>query len=292
MNDFYRLVYTSRNHVDGGLHEQSASLSGILAVSKRNNARVGVTGALLFNSGCFAQVLEGPRTAVEATFERIQRDHRHGDVSVLQCEPVTARGFPNWSMGFVGQSTRGRALWEGIARESAFDITRMAGDTLFATLLAIVEEENEPASEPPQAFEPLARKLDVERLRAELRSPQILETGFAAEPDVGASATTSRPSIASSMPQKRLPEFDGSATDVLRAALSDERARTTALRAELDEARIELAGLRDEMKAVERYRDVWAERAKALAAALIREPDFERHDVEATVERLRRGAGR
>ncbi|MGI4765000.1 MAG: BLUF domain-containing protein, partial [Janthinobacterium lividum] len=115
MSDLYRLVYTSRNLLAGGESEQSAAVGAILAASKRNNARVGVTGALLFNAGSFAQVLEGPRAAVETTFERIQRDARHSDVSVLQCDPVVERGFPNWSMAFVGQSAQGRALWEGIA---------------------------------------------------------------------------------------------------------------------------------------------------------------------------------
>ena len=37
----------------------------------------------MFNSGCFAQVLEGPHHAIQATFERIQCDERHSDVTVL-----------------------------------------------------------------------------------------------------------------------------------------------------------------------------------------------------------------
>ncbi|RYC29137.1 BLUF domain-containing protein [Lichenibacterium minor] len=144
MSDLYRLIYTSRNLLPGDEDAQAAAVDGILAVSKRNNARVGVTGALLFNAGSFAQVLEGSRLAVEATFERIQRDPRHSDVGVLQCEPVAARGFPNWSMAFVGGSPRGRELWGEFARRTAFDIGRMEADRLFAALLQIVEGEDAP----------------------------------------------------------------------------------------------------------------------------------------------------
>ncbi len=141
MMDLYRLVYTSRNLMEGGEEEQKAAVAGVLAVSKRNNARVGVTGALLFNRGSFAQVLEGSKAAVETTFERIQRDTRHSDVAVLQCEPVTARAFPNWSMGFIGDSPRGRALWTEVAQATNFDLSRLEGNVLFTTLLNIVREE-------------------------------------------------------------------------------------------------------------------------------------------------------
>ena len=65
-----------------------------------------MTGALVVDGGCFAQALEGPREAVERTFERIQRDARHSDVVVLQLAAVGRRGFPAWSMAFVGRWPR------------------------------------------------------------------------------------------------------------------------------------------------------------------------------------------
>ncbi len=47
-------------------------------------------------------MLEGPIDTVSETFERIQCDHRHRDVAVLQAEHIEDRGFPAWSMGFAG----------------------------------------------------------------------------------------------------------------------------------------------------------------------------------------------
>ena len=54
----FRVVYCSRSvatNQDGGI---AALLDQILSVARENNARSGITGALLYNDGCFAQVLE------------------------------------------------------------------------------------------------------------------------------------------------------------------------------------------------------------------------------------------
>ena len=89
----YRLVYCSRNRVTEGPEALAQAITSIPAASQVNNARIDVTGALMFNAGCFAQVLEGPRDSVEDTFERIQQDERHGDVSLLAFDPAPARAF-------------------------------------------------------------------------------------------------------------------------------------------------------------------------------------------------------
>lgn len=91
-----RVVYISRRcfAADAAARE----LTDILAASRLNNPRCGVTGALLVSPRGFAQVLEGPVAAVGDTFERIQCDPRHDDVTVLTLEPVAARQFGDWAM--------------------------------------------------------------------------------------------------------------------------------------------------------------------------------------------------
>ena len=59
------------------------SLAELLAVSRRNNERAGVTGMLLYRGGNFLQALEGPTSAVRTTFERIAQDSRHRTVAIL-----------------------------------------------------------------------------------------------------------------------------------------------------------------------------------------------------------------
>lgn len=145
MSEIYRLVYYSRNLLPES--EMNAGvIEAILAASRTNNSRVGVTGALMFNAGCFAQVLEGPRDAVEATFERIQQDERHGDVLLLAFGPADIRAFESWSMGFVGGSEQGRTRFATLAGETGFDPTRMTGDRLFETLHQLAFEEEQLAA--------------------------------------------------------------------------------------------------------------------------------------------------
>ncbi len=144
--DLRRLVYYSRNRVTGAPAAMDETIRGILAASRTNNARVGVTGALMFNAGCFAQVLEGPGAEVETTFERIQQDERHGEVSLLAFEAVESRLFTDWSMAYVGASPTDAARYGDMAGESGFDLSRMTGDRLCAVLHGLALEEEAAAA--------------------------------------------------------------------------------------------------------------------------------------------------
>ncbi|PQA86631.1 BLUF domain-containing protein [Hyphococcus luteus] len=79
--------------------EAAPDLKDILAVSRRNNARNGLTGLLLFAEGNFIQALEGPGEALKATYERILKDPRHKLIIELYRAPIERRNFPDWSMG-------------------------------------------------------------------------------------------------------------------------------------------------------------------------------------------------
>lgn len=73
----------------------------LLTVSRRNNARCGVTGLLVAHEGCFFQCLEGPEQPVLATLQRIEGDRRHSGLVRLGREEVASRIFPDWNMGYV-----------------------------------------------------------------------------------------------------------------------------------------------------------------------------------------------
>lgn len=145
-DDLRRLVYYSRNRTAGAPEAMDATIRSILAASRVNNARVGVTGALMFNAGCFAQVLEGPSAAVEATFERIQQDERHGDVALLAFDAVESRLFTEWSMAYVGASQASADRYGDVAAASGFDLSRMTGDRLCAVLHGLALEEEAAAA--------------------------------------------------------------------------------------------------------------------------------------------------
>lgn len=110
----FRLVYASRCTLTADGPDFEEQVQRILAVSRRNNPRQGITGALLFSSDCFAQTLEGSVEAVEQTFERIQLDRRHTDSVILLAGMVGAREFGDWSMAYAGRQSAERLRFDAL----------------------------------------------------------------------------------------------------------------------------------------------------------------------------------
>lgn len=107
----YRLIYCSRNRIEGSERQIADEIERILLSSRRNNEAHHITGALLFNGLAFAQVLEGTRSAVEATYAAICADSRNSHVVLLEASEVAKREFPRWSMGYSGPDDK-RSLYQ------------------------------------------------------------------------------------------------------------------------------------------------------------------------------------
>jgi lipopolysaccharide biosynthesis regulator YciM len=73
-------------------------LNQLLEHSRLNNAQNGITGILLHTDDQIMQVVEGPKAAVEALMERIKKDPRHDDVSIIMSHTVAQRDFGEWEM--------------------------------------------------------------------------------------------------------------------------------------------------------------------------------------------------
>jgi hypothetical protein len=142
MAEVYRVLYYSRNTLAGSLEEQKREVQKILASSRANNSVDGITGALLFNHGYFAQVLEGPLSAVENTFERIQRDMRHGDVVVLECGYTPQREFPEWSMAFSATAAETSAASGAFTLPAAIENRSTVAAEINLLLRTLVTQEN------------------------------------------------------------------------------------------------------------------------------------------------------
>lgn len=97
MTDNYRLVYTSRRTAREPAIA-AAEVTDIVAVASRNNELQGLRGALMASGNRFAQVLEGPRAAIERTFERICVDPRHRDVLVMNYGPSDTPAFSSFRL--------------------------------------------------------------------------------------------------------------------------------------------------------------------------------------------------
>lgn len=140
----FSLAYFSRNAIEGTAEEMQAAIADILRSARRNNVRHGVTGALLFSDGCFAQVLEGRREDVEQVFETIQCDARHSDVTIMHLHEIDERSFGDWSMAFGGidgVSTDPGIQADGMGPVDGVLATK-AGTALLAALRSVVHRDD------------------------------------------------------------------------------------------------------------------------------------------------------
>ena len=134
--NLYRLIYLSRNTILGSNENVHQEIEQILAISRQRNAASGITGALMFNRKCFAQVLEGVHDQIQETFERIQCDSRHADVVVLDFGPVDTRRFSRWSMGYIGYNTLASKEFTQIQLATGFDVKQLSGERIYDLLHA------------------------------------------------------------------------------------------------------------------------------------------------------------
>ncbi|WP_167737415.1 BLUF domain-containing protein [Sphingomonas parva] len=84
--------------------EEEAEIGRIVEVSRAQNARLGITGTLIFTKGRFAQIIEGPAEAVDHLMEKIVRDRRHARVTVVDVRKTGRRRFTGWSLSYSGVS--------------------------------------------------------------------------------------------------------------------------------------------------------------------------------------------
>lgn len=97
MSQLSRLFYVSRTPAQVDV----AMVEAIVSTSRRLNRRHDITGALAYSGDYFAQVLEGDAEHLSALLQKITRDARHRDLTVLFEAPITRRDYADWSMGYL-----------------------------------------------------------------------------------------------------------------------------------------------------------------------------------------------
>ncbi|MGL4241770.1 MAG: BLUF domain-containing protein [Beijerinckiaceae bacterium] len=97
----FRLIYRSQSRIPAA--DIDAALGHILRTARTRNAAAGISGALLYYDGWFAQTLEGAEAPVRRLFDRIAADARHASVELREEGRVGVRVFPRWSMALVGE---------------------------------------------------------------------------------------------------------------------------------------------------------------------------------------------
>lgn len=97
MSSVFQVFYVSR----AASAFDNATIQSILHVSRRNNARLVVSGCLLFSGHCFAQLIEGAQPVVTALARRIAADPRHVGIRFLSESHDSEREYADWTMGYL-----------------------------------------------------------------------------------------------------------------------------------------------------------------------------------------------
>jgi hypothetical protein len=97
MSSLIHVVYASAASQEFGIE----SLTELLQQARESNERLGLTGMLLYSAGSFFQVLEGDPGVIDLLLEKLLRDMRHSQVTIIIREPIARRYFESWSMGFL-----------------------------------------------------------------------------------------------------------------------------------------------------------------------------------------------
>lgn len=112
-----RLIYAS--HMARAC--QPKDILAILEVSRENNKRMGVTGALCYSSKGFLQCLEGPRDSVNELYRRIVQDPRNVDCALVSYEPIRHRRFKEWAMAYIRSDEVDRRILSRYSMSKSFD---------------------------------------------------------------------------------------------------------------------------------------------------------------------------
>ena len=140
-----RLTYISRYNN----HNENGEVTRILAQAQQNNARNGITGALVFNHNYFLQSIEGARPMINELLRKLIKDDRHFSLQVIECCEVEQRRWNKWSMKYLIPSEDNKELALKYSTGSQFNPYLMSTKQimmLIDTLSTIQEQEETEAN--------------------------------------------------------------------------------------------------------------------------------------------------
>jgi hypothetical protein len=134
----YQIVYVSSAMDELGADE----VSELLLQCRQNNARLGVTGILIYQAGRFLQVLEGDEAVVNQLVTKIRDDDRHSGFFRLLSREIPERQFGDWSMAYKQLDDADAAVVEGLRPilDSSADLVAEGADQRLIGLLNFFEE--------------------------------------------------------------------------------------------------------------------------------------------------------
>lgn len=126
-----RLIYVSTITEKFG----DTSLEDILKIGRLNNTKNGITGMLYFKNKYFLQCLEGERSVINATYNKIRNDERHSNIVLLEYNQIEMREFKDWCMGYIPSSKLTDDLILQFSPSAVFTPYEMSGTSVNLLML-------------------------------------------------------------------------------------------------------------------------------------------------------------
>jgi hypothetical protein len=87
------LIYFSRLNLSAEVAVRNREIEDIARHAQKKNEFSVITSFLMVDQNFAVQILEGERTSLTETFNRIVRDSRHRDVHIVEWREIAKRGF-------------------------------------------------------------------------------------------------------------------------------------------------------------------------------------------------------
>ena len=98
----YQLCYASQAKLASETRLQD--LRDILSEARDFNVKLKIKGVLCYADGCFFQCLEGEQDSVLSLLNKIEKDQRHFDLTILSQQYILSDShFSDWSMKYIGR---------------------------------------------------------------------------------------------------------------------------------------------------------------------------------------------
>ena len=138
--ELVQLVYHSSPAAELAGTARLAAFRSIHKTAVARNKVDGVGGFLVLTRTHFIQLLEGERGMVLATYDRIRRDSRHTNCTLVDIAPCRIRQFEAWAMGTVQDAFQVREAMLECGIGADVDMTGLNGRQIAAILLNIAQK--------------------------------------------------------------------------------------------------------------------------------------------------------
>lgn len=137
----YQLCYASQAKFQPETLLQD--LRDILSEARDFNVKLKIKGVLCYADGCFFQCLEGEQDSVLNLLNKIEKDQRHFDLTILSQQYILSDShFSDWSMKYIGRHSEVHHYFEQLG-SSTFNPLILQHESLqhFLQLLYRIPEQ-------------------------------------------------------------------------------------------------------------------------------------------------------